>query len=67
MGLGKITRGLGKVGLAFEALGYVWAAGSALVKAVKGKRSAGNSSNNAEDIDRDVRGQHADEGGNKPG
>ncbi|AYO78304.1 hypothetical protein [Sphingobium yanoikuyae] len=36
MGLGKITRGLGKVGLAFEALGYVWAAGGALVKAVKG-------------------------------
>lgn len=40
MGLGKITRGLGKVGLAFEALGYVWSAGSALVKHVNGKRSA---------------------------
>jgi hypothetical protein len=40
MGLGKITRGLGKVGLAFEALGYVWSAGGALVKAIRGKRSA---------------------------
>lgn len=39
MGLGKITRGLGKVGLAFEALGYAWSAGGALVKAIKGKRS----------------------------
>lgn len=39
MGLGKITRGLGKVGLAFEALGYVWSAGGALVRAIKGKRS----------------------------
>lgn len=42
MGLGKITRGLGKVGLAFEALGYVWSAGGALVKQVKGKRSGRN-------------------------
>lgn len=42
MGLGKITRGLGKVGLAFEAVGYVWSAGSALVKQVKGKRSGRN-------------------------
>ena len=36
MGLGKITRGLGKVGLAFEALGYVWTAGKALASAVRG-------------------------------
>lgn len=42
MGLGKITRGLGKVGLAFEAVGYVWSAGSALVKQIKGKRSGRN-------------------------
>lgn len=42
MGLGEITRGLGKVGLALEALGYVWSVGSALVKRVKGKRSARN-------------------------
>lgn len=42
MGLGKITRGLGKVGLAFEALGYAWSAGSALVRRVKGKRSGRN-------------------------
>ncbi len=41
MGLGKITRGLGKVGLAFEALGYAWSAGGALVKAIRGKRSTG--------------------------
>lgn len=36
MGLGKIARGLGKVGLAFEALGYVVAGGKALIRAVKG-------------------------------
>jgi hypothetical protein len=36
MGLGKITRGLGKVGLAFEALGYVVVGGKALIRAVKG-------------------------------
>jgi hypothetical protein len=35
MGLGKITRGLGKVGLAFEALGYVVTAAKALARAVK--------------------------------
>ncbi|MEO7468951.1 MAG: hypothetical protein ABIV36_18185 [Sphingobium limneticum] len=40
MGLGKITRGLGKVGLAFEALGYVVAGGKALVRAVKGAPDA---------------------------
>ena len=34
MGLGKITRGLGKVGLAFEALGYVVTAVKALGRAV---------------------------------
>jgi len=36
MGLGKITRTAGKVGLAFEALGYVVAGAKALVRAVKG-------------------------------
>ena len=36
MGLGKITRGLGKIGLAFEALSYVVAGGKALIRAVKG-------------------------------
>jgi hypothetical protein len=35
MGLGKITRGLGKVGLAFEALGYVVTAAKALGRAFK--------------------------------
>lgn len=35
MGLGKITRGLGKVGLAFEALGYVVAGAKVLVQAIK--------------------------------
>lgn len=39
MGLGKITRGLGKVGLALEALGYVIAGGKAVVKVIKGKGS----------------------------
>mgnify|MGYP007095394611 CR=1 FL=1 len=40
MGLGKITRGLGKVGLAFEALGYVVAGAKALVRGVKGAPGA---------------------------
>ncbi len=35
MSLGKITRGLGKVGLALEALGYVVTAAKALGRAVK--------------------------------
>ncbi|WP_311269761.1 hypothetical protein [Sphingobium sp. WCS2017Hpa-17] len=39
MGLGKIARGLGKVGLAIEGLGYIVAAGRALVRAVKGDPS----------------------------
>ena len=39
MGLGKITRGLGKVGLAIEALRIVWIAGKALHGAVRGRRS----------------------------
>lgn len=55
MGLGKITRGLGKVGLAFEALGYVWSAGSALVKHVKGKRSGRNPGDGARVSDDDAR------------
>ncbi|MBO9526406.1 MAG: hypothetical protein J7517_09800 [Sphingobium yanoikuyae] len=40
MGLGKITRGLGKVGLAFEALGYVVTGAKALVRAIKGAPGA---------------------------
>lgn len=39
MGIGKIVRGLGKVGLALEGLGYAVAAGRALVRAVKGRPS----------------------------
>lgn len=35
MGLGKITRGLGKVGAAFEALGYAVIAAKVLVRAIK--------------------------------
>lgn len=40
MGLGKITRGLGKVGLAFEALGYVVTGAKALMRAIKGDPGA---------------------------
>ncbi|MGB3931258.1 MAG: hypothetical protein WBL20_20135 [Sphingobium sp.] len=36
MGLGKLARGLGKVGLLIEGIGYAVAAGKALVKAIKG-------------------------------
>ena len=39
MGLGKITRGLGKVGLAIEAARYAWIGGKALWEAVRGQRS----------------------------
>lgn len=60
MGLGKITRGLGRVGLAFEALGYVWSAGSALVKRVKGKRSGRNPGDSAGAPDEGAR-NHADD------
>lgn len=35
MGIGKIGRGLGKVGLLIEGLTYVWSAGRALTRAVK--------------------------------
>lgn len=38
MGLGKIARGLGKVGQMIEGVGYVWLAGAALIRAVRGKR-----------------------------
>ncbi|WP_313333229.1 hypothetical protein [Sphingobium yanoikuyae] len=60
MGLGKITRGLGKVGLAFEALGYVWSAGGALVKAIKGKPSAGDRPNSGGDPHSDTSHRHRD-------
>ncbi|MDV5823107.1 hypothetical protein [Sphingobium naphthae] len=37
MGLGKITRGIGKVGLALEAIRYIVLGGVAVVNAVRGK------------------------------
>ena len=40
MGLGKIARGAGKVGLVLEAAGYVIAAGRALVNVIKGDPAA---------------------------
>lgn len=36
MGVGKIARGLGKVGLLIEGVGYIVAAGRALVRSIKG-------------------------------
>ncbi|MGW8202963.1 hypothetical protein ACWGM0_10500 [Sphingomonas bisphenolicum] len=36
MGIGKIARGLGKVGMLIEGLGYVVAAGQTLAKAIRG-------------------------------
>ncbi len=39
MGLGKITRAAGKIGLAIEVLTYVVRGGKALVSAIRGKRS----------------------------
>lgn len=40
MGLGKIARGLGKVGLAIEAARYAWIGGKALWEAVRGDPAA---------------------------
>lgn len=40
MGLGRFARGLGKVGLAIEGLGYIVAAGRALIRAVKSDPAA---------------------------
>lgn len=40
MGIGRFARGLGKVGLAIEGLGYIVAAGRALVTAIKGDPAA---------------------------
>lgn len=37
MGLGKIARGAGKVGMLIEGLGYIVTAGRTLVRAVKGR------------------------------
>lgn len=37
MGLSKITLGLGKVGLALEAIRYIVLGGAAVVNAVRGK------------------------------
>lgn len=39
MGLGRLARRLGKVGLAIEGLGYIVAAGRALMRAAKGDPS----------------------------
>jgi len=36
VGFGKIARGLGKVGLLIEGVGYIVAAGRALVQSIKG-------------------------------
>ncbi len=40
MSIGKLARGLGKVGQALEGVGYVVSAGRALVKAIKGDPAA---------------------------
>lgn len=39
MGIGKLTRAAGKIGLAVEGLTYLWQAGSALFAAIRGKSS----------------------------
>lgn len=40
MGIGKLARGLGKVGMLIEAGRLAYLAGAALVRAVKGRRDA---------------------------
>ncbi|MBZ9649983.1 hypothetical protein K9B33_20830 [Sphingobium sp. 3R8] len=44
MGIGKIARGLGKVGMLVEGVGYLVATGRALVKAIKGDPDKPNGS-----------------------
>lgn len=48
MGIGKIARGLGKVGLLIEGLGYVVSAGKALIVAVKRRPSEEQADNSAQ-------------------
>lgn len=55
MGLGKIARGLGKVGLAFEALGYVVVGAKVLVRTVRGAPDG------RRDDERQEQDQHTDE------
>ncbi|MGA1853022.1 hypothetical protein VH570_19500 [Sphingobium sp. HT1-2] len=52
MGLGKITRGLGKVGLALEAVRYIVLGGAAVVDAVRGKPVEEKEDSAGEDGDR---------------
>lgn len=52
MGLGKITRGLGKVGLALEAIRYIVLGGAAIVNAVRGRTVEEKEGSTGEDSDR---------------
>lgn len=51
MGLSKITRGLGKVGLALEAVRYIVLGGAAVVNAVRGKSVEEKENSAGEDDD----------------
>lgn len=55
MGLGKIARGLGKAGLLIEGVGYIVAAGHALVRSIKGD-PAGRRDDERQDQGRDSAG-----------
>jgi len=63
MGLGKIGRRLGNAGMAVEAAGYLWTAGAALVKAIRGKPSPGESAQRVDDPQDGPRDRGADNEG----
>lgn len=60
MGVGRIARGLGKVGLLIEGLTYAWSAGRALVRAVRRSEERPHRHDDAGD-DADADDQHRDD------
>lgn len=63
MGLGKIARGAGKVGLLIEGIAYIVAAGRALVKAVKGDPDDTEGRSNRQDRGGDITTARDSQGG----
>lgn len=59
MGLGKIARGLGKVGLLIEGVGYVVAAGKTLAAAIKRRPSQEQADDTAKGREDQQSEQHA--------
>jgi hypothetical protein len=60
MGIGKIARGVGKVGLLLEGLTYAVAAGKALMQTIKGDPAARRDGESRQDHADDI--SHGSEG-----